>query len=253
MIMHSFREAFRLISRSRRESALFLAASAASSVLYILACLALGIRYDYQTTFDALKAGQFRALLAMLPGILILTWLSAGLFGRLAMDALKGAPESLTAYAKAWFPRFLAGSLLLNGGFMAVLLLFSAVPRPVGLGLMAGWSVFCVWLLVRVSLWQASMFMDALPPLQAMRRSYAVSCGSALALGVIVFLPYLVTSSLMELASRLQWTGPAYLTVARDVLEDAVVVLTAGAYAAAYLKLRAPAEPAAVEITGEQK
>lgn len=252
MIMHSFREAFRLISRSRRESALFLAAAAASSVLYILACLALGIRYDYQTTFDALKGDQFRALLAMLPGVLLMVWFGAGISGRLAMDALKGAPESLTVYAKGWFLRYLAGVLLLEGSFMAVLLLFSAVPRPVGLGLMAGWSAFYVWLLVRVSLWAAVMFMDALPPLEAMRRSYAVSNGSALALGVIFFLPYLVMSSLMELVSRLQWARAAYLTVTRDVLGGAVIILTAGAFAAAYLKLRAPA-PEFVEIAGEQK
>jgi hypothetical protein len=253
MIRHSFTEAFRLISRSRRESALFLAAAALSSVLYILACLALGISYDYQTTLDSIKANPLKGAIAMVPGGLVMAWFGAGISGRLAMDAFMAAPETLTAYAKGWFLRYLAGSLLLNGGFLAVLLVFNAVPRPEGMGLMAAWSLFCLWVLVRVCLWEAAMFIDGLSPVAAMRRSYSVSSGSALKLGVIVFLPFLILSVLMKLAGLLPWTGPLSLTVARDVFEGAILVVAAGAFAAAYLKLRVPAAPAAAVITGEEK
>ncbi len=253
MIKHCFKEAFRLISRSRRESALLLGAAAFSSGLYILACLALGISYDFQTTLDAVRANPLKGALAMVPAGLIMAWFEAGITGRLAMDAATGEPANFSFYAKGWFLRYLAGSLILNGGFLAVLLLFYAVPRPAGLGLMAGWSVFCLWLMVRVCLWAAAMFIDGLPPVAAMRRSYSVSNGSALKLAVVFFLPFVLMSALLKLASLLPGAGPLSLTVARDVLENGVGVITAGAFAAAYLKLRVPAAPAAVEITGEQK
>ena len=253
MIRYSFTEAFRLISRSRRESALFLAAAALSSVLYILACLALGIGYDHQTTLDALRVAPLKGALAMAPGGLVMAWFGAGISGRLAMDAFKGAPEPLTTYANGWFMRYLAGSLLLNGGFLAVLLTFNAVPKPEGMGLMAAWSLFCLWLLVRVCLWEAAMFIDGLSPVAAMRRSYSVSRGSALKLGAVVFLLFLLLSVVMKLAGLLPWTGPLSLTVARDVLESGILVVAAGAFAAAYLKLGAQAAPAAAVISGEEK
>ncbi len=240
MLIHCYKEAFRLIRRFWKEATVLLAASLASEAIFILICLALGISYDYQTTYDALKAHQQKALLALLPGIFIMAWFEAGLVGRIAMDALTGAPESMVYYAKGWFFRNLFGSVLISGGFLLLLILFQAVPK-VGIGLMLGWTCFAVWFMIRITLWQAAMFIEDLPPLEAMRRSYSLTPGSALMLGLILFVPYLAMSLLLKLAGFIPMFGVLSINMARSVLEGLVTAFALAAFIAAFLKLRAPA------------
>lgn len=240
MLIHCYKEALRLIRRSWKETAVLVAASAASEAVFILICLALGISYDFQTAYDALKAHRQSALLAMLPGVFIMAWFEAGLAGRIAMDALSGAPESMVHYAKGWFLRNLFASFLVSGGFLLLLVLFSAVPK-VGMGLMLGWTCFAVWLMLRIALWQAAMFIEDLPPVEAMRRSYSLTPGSALLMGLIIIVPYFAMSLLLKLAAMGPLPGMLSQNLAQSVLEGLVTAFTMGAFTAAFLRQRAPA------------
>jgi hypothetical protein len=240
-----YKESFRLIGGSGKETCVYLVASLAASGLYVAMCAGLGLGGGYDS-HAVIKDTPFRALIAFLPGIVVSAWFAAGLAGRFTIDAMGGTPEAMERYARGWFLRKLGGdSLVMVAVWVPVLLLivssFASVVAAVG------WMIVAFWLGFRVVLWFNISVVEELGLIDAMRRSYAMTSGQVLRLLLLGGAPMLTARFLGWTAGTLLPGQMALVFYIKSVLDGAALVVIMGVVAAIYRELRS-APPVEVAV-----
>ena len=236
MIEHSFKEAFRLIGRSKPECAAYLAILCLGEVLMFALSRGFGVDYPLGHGKPDLPRVAYTAAFSI-PGYVLSTWAGAGLMGRISMDALTGAPGAMAGYANGWFMRYLKGTLaVVVAAFLPILLLL-LVPTPLAIVIMAVWFLAVIWLAVRISMWGSIMFMDGLGPFAAMERSFTVSEGHAIPVAILsLSLP--VAMLLGAGAGRLVSSAAISSALIKPLFLGAATLVQMGALATAYVALK---------------
>lgn len=246
MIKHSFREAYRLIGRSKKETGVYLLSFLLCGAIYILMCRALGLGDAYLDEYKAIKNSPFKGIIAYLPGFIASVWFAAGITGRFVMDSLKGAPESMTHYANNWFSRNLAGEAILTGIIFVPGVISLSENKLASVPALA-WFVFALWFALRMSLWLNASFTENLGLFKAMKRSYTVSVGNLWGLIVLIVVPFLVLAPVLLLIDKVLPGQPALRYLLGELLNGIASTVIIGALAAAYLALTSAKASAAAD------
>lgn len=236
MIIHSFKEAFRLIMRSKTECLVYLFAFVLSEVLVLAACGWAGIDYPLRSSSpgvpEILRLAAFSA-----PALLITTWFGAGLVGRISMDAFKGSPDSLVSYANGWFFRNLAGTLVISAAAFLPAFVFMALPKTLAAAGMLVWFLVFIWLAIRVSMWTNIMFMEEVGPIAAMSRSYSVSEGYVVPLALLS-LPLFVRVGWEIILPDFPAGSIALINALKNLLIGLATLVQVSAMATVYLTIK---------------
>lgn len=231
-----YKESFRLIGGSGKETGVYLAASLAAAGLYVLMCAWLGLGSAYDS-HAAAKDNPFRMLIAYLPGVVLSAWFAAGLGGRFSIDAIGGAPEGMTRYARGWYLRKLGGDSL----FIVVMwvpVLFIVISSLGSAVAAVGWMVVAFWLGFRVALWFNISVVEELGLIAAMRRSYAMTFGQVPRLLLLGGAPMLTARFLGWTAGKLLPGQAGLVYYLKSVLDGVAMVVVMGVVAAIYSELR---------------
>jgi hypothetical protein len=238
MIENSLKEAFRLIGRSRKEVAIYMAASLVCGGISVLMCKVLGIDYTASDSFQNMKTMPIKVLAASIPGGIILAWFEAGLTGRVVFDAFKGELGDMTRYANGWFLRNLASEAIFKG--ISAIMVVAAFSGNKPGALIAGICLLAVtWLVFRVSLWLNASFVENLGLFQAMKRSYAVSAGNLWRLIILIIAPAFAADILKRLIVKLLPGQTTLVYILKDLTHALSSVVVIGALAAIYVALTA--------------
>jgi len=249
MIKHSFKEAFRLIGRSRKETGIYLLSLLLCGAIYVALCGALGLGDAYLEEVKSIKDSPLRGLIAYLPGFIASAWFAAGITGRFVMDAFKGEPDSMTHYANGWFTRNLAAEALFTVIFF-IPGVISLSGNKVAAALALCCLVIAAWFALRLSLWLNASFVENLGVFKAMRRSYAVSVRNMWGLLVLIVLPFLAVAPVDVLIGKLLSGRPALGYLLRELMNGLASAVMIAALAAAYISLVSEKAAAAVDPTG---
>jgi hypothetical protein len=236
MIKASFKESWRLIGRSKKEAAFFCAAWLLASVLYPQVCAILGLEGAYSG--DAgIKTNKLRGAIAYLPGIVLTAWVSAGLAGRLVMDALKGEAVSMAAYGNGWFLRKFAWDLFFML-LMSVPLWFLSFGSKLLMALFAlVWLAGGIFLAVRSSLWINISVAEKRGLPEAVKLSFALTRGREWTLVFMGLLPMAAGRLLGWSFGELAGGGEAASYYANALFEAPAALAIGGAFAAFYASL----------------
>lgn len=239
-----YKESFRLIGGSGKETGVYLVTSLAAAGLYVLMCAWLGLGGAYDS-HAVIKDSPFRTLIAYLPGVVLSAWFAAGLAGRFTIDAIGGAPEGMTRYARGWYLRKLGGDSL----FMAVMwvpVLFLVISSLGSAVAAVVWLIVAFWLGFRVALWFNISVVEELGLIDAMRRSYSMTSGQVPRLLLLGGAPMVTARFLGWTAGTLLTGQTALVYYIKSVLDGVAMVVIMGVVAAIYSELRStpPAEAA---------
>ena len=201
MIEHSLYKACGLIIRSKKETAIYIAAALASAWLYVFTCGLLGVDGAYVMD-EAMKSSPAKACLAYLPGLLLMAWFSAGLTGRVTVHAAGGEAAGLARYANAWYLRK-AGWDFLYISLTWVAMWFMSVKFFGYIFVSSAWLIAAIWLSLRVALWLNIGIIEGLGILEAAKRSYALMRGRVWQLIIISAFPMVVAKALAMLINKL--------------------------------------------------
>lgn len=235
MIGHSFKEAFRLIMRSKTECVVYLLAYVLSEALVFAACKWAGIEYPLTNPRPTLS-GVIRLAAFSTPALLITAWFGAGLIGRISMDAYKGAPGSMVSYANGWFIRNLGGTLILGAAAFLPAFILMPLPKPLAALGMLVWFLLFIWLAIRISMWSSIMFIEGLGPIAAMGKSFGVSGGYAVPLALLS-LPLFVRVIWEMGLPQFPVENIAMISALKNLLIGMATLVQIGALATVYLTL----------------
>lgn len=231
-----YRKAFDLISRSAKESWLYLLACPVTSLLYILTSKAMGLPASYDP-FSIMKISPIKGLIAFLPGVALTSWLAAGLVGRLTSDALKSDTKAMSHYANGWFLRkMIADSLFICVMWMPVLF-FVIIPFASAV-LALVWMVVAAWLGLRISLWLNASIAEDLGLIDAVQRSFNITPGHAPRILILAGIPTLIAFALSWSIHKLLPAQAALHFYLKSLLDGIAAVAMMGIFAAVYVELR---------------
>ena len=233
----SYSEAYRLLGRSGKEAGWFLAACLVSAGLYVLMCGFMGLEGVY-AGFPPPKDSLAKSILADLPGSIVTAWFAAGLAGRFTMDALTGAPEGMTRYAKGWFLRKLIVDTVVMGFIWGPLLFLIRMPSHSAL-LTLAWMLPACWLSLRISLWLNASVAENLDLFEAIKRSYALTSAQALRIFMLAGAPFILTGILVKLLSKMLPGQTVLVYYLKSMLNGAAAVFIMGLFTALYVELKA--------------
>lgn len=236
MLKHSFKEALRLVMRSKAECLGYLSVFVLSEALVFAACRWTGLNYPLRSPKPSV-AELIRLAAFSAPALLITTWLGAGLIGRISMDAFKGSPGSLVSYANGWFIRNLAGTLIITAAAFLPALLFAVLPKDLAAIVILAWFLFFMWLAIRVSLWANIMFIEGLGPVAAMRRSYSVSESYVVPLALLS-LPLFVRVAWEMVLPYFPTVNIVLISISKNMFIGLATLIQIGALAAVYLTIK---------------
>lgn len=236
MIIHSFKEAFRLIMRSKTECLAYVSAFVLSEALVFAACNWAGIDYPLRSPntgiSDLVRLAAFST-----PALLVTAWFGAGLIGRVSMDAFKGMPDSMTSYANGWFIRTLAGTLIISAAAFLPAFVLMALPKTMAAAGILAWFLVFIWLAIRVSMWANIMFIEGLGPIAAMGQSYRISAGYLIPLALIS-LPLFVRVAWEIALPHFPVANIAIVSAVKNLLLGLATLIQIGALATFYLTLK---------------
>ena len=243
-----FKESWRLIGRSKKEAAFFAAASVLASLIYPQVCAFLGLEGAYSG--DAgIKTQRLLGAAAYLPGLILTAWFSAGLAGRLVMDAVKGEAGSMALYGNGWFLRKFVWDLFFML-LMWVPVWFLSVGPKLVIGLISfAWLLGGIFLAVRSSLWINISVAENTGLLEALKRSFTMSAGREWTLLFMGLIPVAAGRMLGWAFGKMAGSGEAAAYYANALFEAPASLAVAGAFAAFYVSLvsRTEAAPPAMK------
>lgn len=235
MIAHFFKEAFRLITRSKTECLVYLLGLIISEALVLAACRRLGVAYPLHSP-DPGVAGLIRLVACSAPPVLITSWLGAGLIGRISMDASKGATGTMISYANGWFIRNLIGTLIISAAAFLPAFVLMVLPKTLSAAGILVWFLFFIWLAIRISMWPNIMFIEGLGPIAAMGQSFRKSEGYAIPLALLS-LPLFVRV-IWEMFLPNFPAGNVFVSgLSKNLLIGAATLVQIGALATVYLTI----------------
>lgn len=246
---NSYGEAYRLIRRSGKEAVFYIAACLVSAGLYVFLCDILGLEGAY-TGLTTFKTSPVKSLIATIPEIIVSAWFAAGLTGRLTVDALTGAPEEMTHYAKGWFFRKLISDTIVAGAMWGPLFFLVIIPfaSPV---LALVWLLAAGWLGLRIALWLNISVAENQGLLEAMRSSFDVTAAQALRILLLVGGPLISAVLVAKLIGKVLAGQAAAAYYLKSLLNSAVAVFAMGILAVIYLELKNRDSAAAQKVTEE--
>ncbi len=246
---NSYSEAYKLLGRSGKEAGFYIAASLVSAGLYTLMCGMLGLEVAY-TGVTSFKASPMKSFIALTPEIIVTAWFAAGLAGRLTMDALTGAPEELTSYAKGWFFRKLIADTVVAGALWGPLLLLVIIPfaSPV---LALVWLLAAGWLGLRIALWLNISVAENRGLLEAMRSSFDLTATQALRILFLAGGPIISTVFLSKLLGKALAGQAVLVYYLKTLLDSSAAVFAMAVLAALYLELKSAGAETGQKATEE--
>jgi hypothetical protein len=236
MIQASLKGSLRLIGRSKKEAAFFVAASVLAAAIYPLACGLLGVEGAYSGA-AGIKTHKVLGAAAYLPGLLLMAWFSAGLAGRLVMDALKGEAVSMAAYGNGWFLRKFAWDFFFLVLMWVPVWFISFGPKLVMAPLSLAWLLGGIFLGIRTSLWINISVAENISLPEALKRSFALTRGREWPLLFMALLPMAAGRLLGWSFGEMAGGGEAAAYYADAVFEAPALLAVAGAFAAYYASL----------------
>lgn len=246
---NTYYETYRLFKRSGKEAGFFVAACLVSAGLYVLLCGIIGVEGAY-AGYLSLKASPVKSLIADLPGSIVTAWFAAGLAGRFTMDALTGAPEEMTRYAKGWFFRKLIFDSVVMGLIWGPLLFLIRMPFHSTL-LTVVWLLGAAWLSLRLSLWLNVSVTENLGLFEALKRSYTITRAQVSRIFILAGAPLISAGILSRVLSKVLPGQTVLVYYLQALLDSAASAFTMGIFAVIYVELRA--KGAATEIRTEDK
>ncbi len=247
----SYSKAYKLLGRSGKEAAWFIAAGLVSSGLYVLVCGLIGLEGAYAGYASFKDSPPLKGLIAGLPGDIFTAWFAAGLAGRFTMDALSGAPEGMLHYAKGWFLRKVIADTVVMGLIWGPVMFLIKTPSHSTL-LTLCWILGAGWLSLRLPLWLNASVAENLGLFEAMKRSYTITSAQVLRIIILAGAPLILAGILSKLLSKILPGQTVPLYYFKSLLDSAAAAFTMGIFAVLYLELRSgttATEPKAAEET----
>lgn len=232
---NSYGEAYKLFRRSGKEAGFYIAACLLSAGLYVLMCEMLGLEGAY-TGMASFKASPAKSFIALIPEVIVTAWFAAGLTGRFTMDALTGAPEGMTLYAKGWFFRKLIADSVVAGAMWGPLLLLVIIPFASSV-LALIWLLAAGWLSLRIALWLNISVAENRGLLEAMRCSFDVTAAQALRILFLVGGPLISAVFLSQLISKALPGQAVLVYYLKSLLNSSVQAFAMAVLAVIYFEL----------------
>jgi len=243
-----YKKTYELIMRSKEGAFLYLMTCAVGVALYMLVTIALGLPNAYDTS-ALFKENLWKALVSVLPGIVLIAWFSAGIIGIFTKQALGLMPREITYYANHWFLRKIIIQILFICIFSFAFIFFF-IPHTIILAII--WLIAAIWISLRLSLWLNASVDRDLCLGESLKRSFSLTRGYAFRLLILFGVPALIISLFGQLFEKaISGHGMAIL-FSKSIFQGLTQIIVMAICAAVYAEIKQKTEQLPKEIPEEK-